>query len=76
MLSSSYGGSSRRFEHLDDSFNGDKWTNNVVIQRDDNGSEEYELGEGGHRRLVPQNGIRVRTTVTVTEGVDWQDDLF
>lgn len=79
MLSSSYNnnnsssGNSRRFERLDDSFNGDKWTNNVVIKRDD---EEYEFGDLGRRSIVPEHGIRVRTTVTVTEGVDWQDDLF
>ncbi|KAL9063138.1 MAG: hypothetical protein Q9161_009620 [Pseudevernia consocians] len=74
MLSGSHSGSSRRFERLDDSFNGNKWTNNVVIKRDDD--EEYEIGERGGKSFVPENGIRVRTTVTVTEGVDWQDDLF
>ena len=76
MLSgSSYNSSSSRFERLDDSFDGSKWTNNVVIKRDDDDGE-YELGERKRRSLVPENGIRVRTTVTVTEGVDWQDDLF
>ncbi len=76
MLSgSSSNGSSRRFERLDDSFNGSKWTNNVIIERDDD-DEDYELGERKRRSLPPENGIRVRTTVTVTEGVDWQDDLF
>ena len=74
MLPGSHNGSSRRFERLDDSFNGNKWTNNVVIKRDDD--EEYEFGERGGKSFVPENGIRVRTTVTVTEGVDWQDDLF
>lgn len=74
MLSGSHNGSGRRFERLDDSFNGNKWTNNVVIKRDDD--EEYEFGERGGKSFVPENGIRVRTTVTVTEGVDWQDDLF
>lgn len=74
MLSGSRNGSSRRFERLDDSFNGNKWTNNVVIKRDDD--EEYEFGERERRSVVPENGIRVRTTVTVIEGVDWQDDLF
>ena len=74
MLSDSHNSSSRRFERLDDSFNGNKWTNNVVIKRDDD--EEYEIGERGRRSVVPETGIRVRTTVTVTEGVDWQDDLF
>ena len=74
MLSGSHNSSTRRFERLDDSFNGNKWTNNVVIKRDDD--EEYELGQRNRRSVVPENGIRVRTTVTVTEGVDWQDDLF
>lgn len=74
MLSGSQNSSSRRFERLDDSFNGNKWTNNVVIKRDDD--EDYELGDRVRRSFVPENGIRVRTTVTVTEGVDWQDDLF
>lgn len=74
MLPGSHNDSGRRFERLDDSFNGSKWTNNVVIKRDDD--EEYELGERNRRSVVPENGIRVRTTVTVTEGVDWQDDLF
>ena len=73
MLAGSHDSGSRRFERLDDSFNGNKWTNNVVIKRDD---DEYEFGERGRMSLVPQDGIRVRTTVTVTEGVDWQDDLF
>lgn len=73
MLFGSHNSSSRRFERLDDSFNGKKWTNNVVIKRGDD--EEYEFGERG-RSVVPETGIRVRTTVTVTEGVDWQDDLF
>lgn len=45
----------------------------MVIKRGDD--EEYEFGERG-RSVVPETGIRVRTTVTVTEGVDWQDDLF
>ncbi len=74
MLSGSHNSSSRRSGRLDDSFNGNKWTNNVVIKRDDD--EEYEFGERGRRSVVPETGIRVRTTVTVTEGVDWQDDLF
>lgn len=76
MLASAHNDSSRRFERLDDSFNGDKWTNSVVIKRDDSGNEEYEIGDNGQRSLIPVSGIRVRTTATVTEGVDWQDDLF
>ena len=41
---------------------------------DDVDSDEFEIGdeEGGE----PINGIRVRTTVTVTEKVDWLDDLY
>ena len=44
----------------------------------DGGSEEFALGDGDRRSHyeVPSKGIRVRTTVTVTERVDWQDDLF
>ena len=45
----------------------------------DGGSEEYEIntGEPGRDHFeVPTKGIRVRTTVTVTERVHWQDDLF
>ena len=39
--------------------------------------EDIGMGEVGDRRsVVPEKGIRVRTTVTVTEKVDWQDNLF
>ena len=46
---------------------------------DRGGGEEYDVGTGPNERghfEVPAEGIRVRTTVTVTESVDWQDDLF
>ncbi|KAL9131858.1 MAG: hypothetical protein Q9217_000304 [Psora testacea] len=58
------------------------WTRNVAITgggMDDGGSEEYDIDTRADRRThfeVPTKGIRVRTTVTITEGVDWRDDLF
>ena len=43
----------------------------------DRESEEYQLDATGRGHdEVPSKGIRVRTTVTVTERVDWRDDLF
>lgn len=57
------------------------WVHNVNVTGGkvvDSGSEEYVMGGNGTHspRDVPSSGIRVRTTVTVTERVDWQDTLF
>lgn len=38
-------------------------------------SEEFEIGNGSGPGPA-QGGIRVKTTVTVTEKVDWLDDLY
>ena len=51
------------------------WRNNVnVYGGQDTASDEYELGNP--QEALPARGIRVKTTVTITERVDWQDDLF
>ena len=48
----------------------------------DSESDEFAVDGwdgGGHGLRLeeePKNGIRVRTTVTVTEKVDWLDDLY
>ena len=36
----------------------------------DGGEQGFDMGD------EPKNGIRVRTTVTVTENLDWLDDLY
>ena len=57
------------------------WMHNVNVtggRAGDSSSEEYVMGGTGTHspRDIPRSGIRVRTTVTVTERVDWQDSLF
>lgn len=57
------------------------WMHNVNVtggRAGDSSSEEYVMGGTGTHspRDLPRSGIRVRTTVTVTERVDWQDSLF
>lgn len=71
-------GTNGSFDRLQDMMIGSSktpWRNNVnVFGGRDTESDEYELG--GPREALPARGIRVKTTVTVTERVDWQDDLF
>lgn len=51
------------------------WRNNVNVNWDqDTGSDRYELGNPSN--TFSARVIRVKTTVTVTERVDWQDGLF
>ena len=43
------------------------------------GSDEYEIGSGVTTpQRMPSKGIRVKTTVvqTISDRVDWQDELF
>ena len=74
-------GSFNRLKESDGGMGAKPWMHNVAVtggRMDNAGREEYAL-RGGDRRShydVPSKGIRVRTTVTVTERVDWQDDLF
>ena len=75
------GGSFDRLRETDSGTGGKPWVHNVAVtggRIGDGGSEEYRLGngDGESHYEVPDKGIRVRTTVTVTERVDWQDDLF
>ena len=69
----------------DDSMITEPWRHKAQIRggahRDDGGSEEYDIGGEGMVRdgggmYIPKTGIRVRTTVTITEKVDWLDDLY
>lgn len=59
---------------------GTPWRHNVEVrggQRSVRGSEEeFELGS--REGETPVNRIRAKTTVvlTISERVDWQDDLF
>lgn len=67
------------FDRLQDTMSGSSsktpWRNNVdVYGGQDTASDEIELGSP--REAVPARGIRVKTTVTVTERLDWQDKLF
>ncbi|KAG8525512.1 uncharacterized protein KY384_009156 [Bacidia gigantensis] len=61
---------------------GKAWMRNVAVSGGkswDTGREEYMMGPGVRASQYggPADGeIRVRTTITVTERVDWQDDLF
>ena len=41
---------------------------------DDAESDEFDIED--EQGIGPKSGIRVRTTVTVTEEVDWLDDLY
>lgn len=72
-------GSFNRLRESDRSM-GKPWRHNVAVSggtTGDGGSEEYHLGPTGRGHDgAPSKGIRVKTTVTVTERVDWQDDLF
>ena len=75
------GGSFDQLRETDGGVGGRPWVHNVAVTGGKigvEGSEEYRLGSGdsGSHYEVPDKGIRVRTTVTVTERVDWQDDLF
>lgn len=40
--------------------------------------DSYGLEERGARQsqYVPEGGIKIKTTITVTETVDWRSDLF
>lgn len=82
--SHAYGdGSFNRLQEPDSA--GTQWTkHNVNVyggrgKGDDAESDEVELGIGGREQdEIPMNRIRAKTTVvlTVSERVDWQDDLF
>ncbi|KAF6220331.1 hypothetical protein HO133_003463 [Letharia lupina] len=71
-------GTNGSFDRLQDTISGSSktpWRNNVnVYGGQDTGSDEYELGNP--QEALPARGIRVKTTVTVTERVVWQDNLF
>ncbi len=75
----------RSFNRLPDSANGTpgSWTNNVAVfgGKFAQGTEEEILEMGSPREeepVTPINRIRAKTTVvlTVSERVDWQDNLF
>ena len=72
-------GANGSFDRLLDTVSGSSsktpWRNNVDVHGgQDTASDEIELG--GPREALPARGIRVKTTVTVTERLDWQDKLF
>lgn len=72
-------GANGSFDRLPDTGSGSSsktpWRNNVDVHGgQDTASDEIELG--GPREVLPARGIRVKTTVTVTERLDWQDKLF
>ncbi|CAF9907800.1 hypothetical protein IMSHALPRED_006500 [Imshaugia aleurites] len=72
-------GANGSFDRLPDTGSGSSsktpWRNNVDVHGgQDTASDEIELG--GPREILPARGIRVKTTVTVTERLDWQDKLF
>ncbi len=67
---------------------GEPWRHKALV-KGGRGSDDYEMsgfglegggwdgkGHGIGLEEEPKNGIRVRTTVTVTEKVDWLDDLY
>lgn len=73
--------SSNSFNRLPDSTDkshgSPHWTNAVAVHGGrEVGSDEYELGS--QEGETPLNRIRAKTTVvlTISERVDWKDDLF
>lgn len=57
------------------------WRHKALVKggagRGDDGESKSGVGDGRGERGGPElGGIRVRTTVTVTEKVDWLDDLY
>ncbi len=67
-----------RLQDLDDKHHGTPpWTNNVAVHgRREVGSDEYDLENS--QGETPLNRIRAKTTIvlTISERVDWKDDLF
>ena len=77
-------GNFNRLRESDSSMNGlhQPWLRNVAVSGGPKGEamgESYGM-EGPRVRQsqydVPEGGIRIKTTITVTETVDWRSDLF
>ncbi|KAL9100421.1 MAG: hypothetical protein Q9163_004203 [Psora crenata] len=76
-----YDGNFNRLQEHDST--GNPWVHNVTVTGGMTGvgrSADYdadtEVHNGTDHFETPTRGIRVKTTVTITETVDWQDELF